>query len=96
MVFIVTNRRNVRFEIELYKNGDKGGVFDEFELNVPETCEEVGGCYLISNKDLQNLIEYWKNEVDCFNNEGFSLEFGEQCGEDKYTLFLDGREFTGY
>lgn len=96
MVFIITNKRKVRFAIELYKNDDRDDIFEDFELDVPDTCEEVGGCYLISSKDLQNLIDYWKNEVDRFNNEGSSLEFGTQCHNDKYILFLDGKEFVGY
>lgn len=96
MVFIITDKRRVRFGIELYKNNAREDIFDDFELDVPDTCGEVGGCYLISNKDLQNLIDYWKNEVDRFNNEGSSSEFGTQQHDDKYTLFLDGREFVGY
>lgn len=96
MVFIITDKRKARFEVALYKNNNGDDIFEEFELDAPDTCGEVGGCYLISSKDLQNLIDYWKNEVDCFNNEGSSLEFGTQHHNDKYTLFLDGREFVGY
>lgn len=95
MLFIITNKKKEKFEIELHKNGGED-IFENFELNVPDECEEENGYYLIAHRDLQNIIDYWKDEVDSFNNEGVSMEFGTQEGNEEYTLVLNGKEFKGY
>lgn len=90
---------NVIHEIELRYCHDgilSDDVFEEFELDIPNECEELeNGAFEISKRDFQNLVDYWKGQVDDFNTYGESQELGFS-ENDSYILYVDGRKFWRY
>lgn len=98
MLFRIEGKRNFLMTIyqELTLRAYKGkaasaDIFSEFETDVPKFYkqEESTGAYLISERSFLKLALYWSDEVDNFNNDCVSSEFGDRLAQkdiDRYEL----------
>ncbi len=94
-MIIKTNRgREVEFKIFV---GEED-ITSSFEEEILEDCEESPtGELLMSERSLEQLIEYWKDEVNSFNYgdpESLVDYFENDLGEAK--LVVNGDEFKCY
>ena len=76
-----------------YKDGQASpDVFSDFEIDVPRKCKQDDIWYLISERAFLNTMLYWRDEVEDFNNDRVSEQFGdrlEQANIDFYDLMCN-------
>lgn len=62
------------------KNGDiSPDVFSSFETNVLLECEleQESNAYIIDTDSYYHMIDYWEEEIELFNHDEFSEQFGD-------------------
>ena len=85
-----------RVTLRSYKDGQASpDVFSDFETNVPQAYlqEQGGEAYLITAMNFVRICDYWRSEVDSFNSDNWSEQFGdrlEQANIDFMDLDVQG------
>lgn len=72
-------------------------VFSDFEIDVPIDYqrEEGGEAYILTEIEFLKIVRFWREEVDTFNNDLWSVQFGERCEQaqvDFYGFYVEGLE----
>lgn len=77
----ILNHEYYRVTLRTYKDGQASpDVFSDFEINVPMTCkrEDGGEAYIINERSFLRVVLYWADEVNDFNNDRVSEQFGDR------------------
>lgn len=92
--------KNIFQEVEI-KFFSEGKLSDdkseELFYDVQKDFEKDGDIYTAQFLDYKRFVDYWKAQVDTFNNVGISDELGKaQNADDTWILYVNGREFRGF
>lgn len=67
--------------------------FHDLEDNVASVAEwdDPNAAWVISAEKFQEMVDYWQDEVDTYNNDGWSEQFGDKdaCNVDEYSLDVE-------
>lgn len=77
----ILNHEYYRVTLRTYKDGQASpDVFSDFETDVPMTCkrEDGGEAYIINERRFLRVVLYWADEVNDFNNDRVSEQFGDR------------------
>lgn len=77
----ILNHEYYRVTLRAYKDGQASpDVFSDFETDVPMTCkrEDGGEAYIINERRFLRVVLYWADEVNDFNNDRVSEQFGDR------------------
>ncbi|PWM76720.1 MAG: hypothetical protein DBY32_11390 [Phascolarctobacterium sp.] len=94
----ILNHERYLVTLRSYKNGQASpDCFADFEINVPRTCQRAAGddAYLITERQFLQVLIYWMGEVEDFNADRVSEQFGdrlEQANIDFMDLYVEGME----
>lgn len=70
-------------------------MFNDFETNIPQTYlqEDGGEAYMMTEMELVRICDYWRSEVEAFNSDDWSEQFGdrlEQANIDFMDFYVEG------
>ena len=94
----ILNHEYYRVTLRTYKDGQASpDVFSDFEIDVPIDYqrEEGGEAYILTEIEFLKIVRFWREEVDTFNNDLWSVQFGERCEQaqvDFYDFYVEGLE----
>lgn len=77
----ILNHEYYKVTLRTYKDGQASpDVFSDFETDVPMTCkrEDGGEAYIINERRFLRVVLYWADEVNDFNNDRVSEQFGDR------------------
>lgn len=77
----ILNHEYYMVTLRTYKDGQASpDVFNDFETDVPMSCkrEDGGEAYIINERSFLRVVLYWADEVNDFNNDRVSEQFGDR------------------
>lgn len=86
----ILNHEYYRVSLNTYKDGQASpDVFNDFETDVPITCkrEDGGEAYIINERSFLRIMLYWVDEVNDFNNDRFSEQFGDRLEQQQIGVY---------
>lgn len=97
MLFKTGKNTFQEIEIKFYSKGKLSEDKSEELFYDADDFEKEGNIYIAPFLDYKRLVDYWKVEVDNFNNAGISVELGETHQvDDEWILYVNGKEFRGF
>lgn len=95
MKFIINETREVKNVTLRAWSEDRWGAdcFHDMEDTVASVAEwdDPNAAWVISAEKFQEMVDYWQDEVDTYNNDGWSEQFGDKdaCNVDEYSLDVE-------